>query len=290
MSIKKPKDVNYTQMAMFIDAHAYDEPKTPELEKKLYEYMYHLFYMLACKAKYFIKLEDYENFAHYGATRLYMRYINPKQFQEDSKIDKIVSCLNYIKLIIYGTKTDYQRENFREVINPDVNSEFDPIAYSQRMAGIVQQDYYMGLEEDVVNEINYIGHIVNDVVDDTPYKSDKLMIKNLKISCLLSLLNTITLNNVSVKRLERKKDKKSIITQDVLDKMYDKEKENAIILWHLDDNMTDVVKVLVNKIRNIFCDNVVETKKSYELPDNLMESILMTAFDSSDGENNNEKN
>lgn len=169
MTYKKPKDVSYVQMAIFIDEHIYEENKSPLLEKKLYEYMYHLFYMLACKKRYFIKLEDYDSFANYGATRLYMRYCNPGQFldeeesQEDSpkKLAKIKSCLNYIKQIIYGTKVNYQKENYREVINPDVEDSFDSVAYSQRMANIVQQDYYMGLEEDIVTQISKIGKTID---------------------------------------------------------------------------------------------------------------------------------
>lgn len=239
MSYKKPKDMSYTDMAKFIDAHIYDEDKSPLMEQKLYEYMYQLFYMLACKKRYFIQIDDYDNFAKYGATRLYMRYCSPRQFiDEDSieegekpkKLDKIKSCLNYIKLILYGTKVNYQKENYREVINPDVESSFDPVAYSHRMATIVQQDYYMGIEEDIVTEISKISQKLDSIINETPYKNDKMISKNLKISCLLSFLNSVTLNRTASNRLKRKIESKKLISDDMIDKLYDKEKEDSIIL------------------------------------------------------------
>ena len=299
MSYKKPKDVSYVQMAQFIDKHAYDENKTPLMEQTLFEYMYHLFYMLACKKRYFVQIEDYDNFAKYGATRLYMRYCSPRQFIDDEnledgdkskKLEKIRSCLNYIKLIIYGAKVTYQKENYREVINPEVEDSFDPIAYSHRMATIVQQDYYMGMEEDIVTEISKIGHKLDSIINETPYKSDELTVKNLKISCLLTFLNSVTLNNTAARRLKRKINNKKLISDDMIDKLYTKEKENSVILWHLDDSMKDYVQLLVNKVKNLICSRLKDTQQSYELTDNVMEAILMTAFDAYEGEDRNEEN
>ena len=46
----KPKGVTYTQMAIKIDDMAYSDSCDDEL---LFEYLYHLSFMLAYKAKYF---------------------------------------------------------------------------------------------------------------------------------------------------------------------------------------------------------------------------------------------
>ena len=105
MIYQKPKDVTYTQMAMFIDKHAYDENSTNELNNLIFEYIYHLVEMLAYKAKFFNRYSYYDDFAIYVASSVYLRLKNPKQFEYDNngnpKLKRVKSILNYIKTILY---------------------------------------------------------------------------------------------------------------------------------------------------------------------------------------------
>lgn len=50
MTYKKPAGVTYVQMCMYVDANIYKEQKQENL---LYEYIYHICYMLACKSHFF---------------------------------------------------------------------------------------------------------------------------------------------------------------------------------------------------------------------------------------------
>ena len=73
MMYTKPRDVSYTEMCIYIDEHIYSESYDENL---IFEYLYHITLMLAKKNNYFNKLSDYDNFAIYGATHLFMRLID----------------------------------------------------------------------------------------------------------------------------------------------------------------------------------------------------------------------
>ena len=76
---KKPNNVTYTQMCIWIDANAYKEDCNEEL---LFEYLYHISRMLAYKRRFFDRADYYDDFAIFMATRIFMRLKNKKQFSE----------------------------------------------------------------------------------------------------------------------------------------------------------------------------------------------------------------
>lgn len=44
-------------------------------------------------------------------------------------------------------------------------------------------------------EIEMLPTIVQEVILGTPYRNDKLLVKNLYLSCIINILKNITLNN-----------------------------------------------------------------------------------------------
>ena len=117
----KPKNVSYTDMAIYIDKHIYSGNYDANL---VYEYIYLIIYVLACKAKYFTKYEDYDDFALYMSSRVYMRLIDKRQFEDipgEKKLDKIKSSLNFIKNLLYPIKLDFKKENiFDSVVKDEI--------------------------------------------------------------------------------------------------------------------------------------------------------------------------
>lgn len=83
--------------------------------------------MLARKGKFFHKSQYYDDFAAYLATQLYFRITNPKQFDENSKMQKIKSILNYMKSIIYARKVMFEQEHYSQVVTP--STEEDDVEY-----------------------------------------------------------------------------------------------------------------------------------------------------------------
>ena len=97
MRYKKPRDIRYVDMCIWIDEHAYRENCD---EQKMFEYVYLLSNMLARKRCFFRKEVDYDNFAFYVETETFMRYK-----KQDRK--KIKSILNYLKKVIYPRKVAF---------------------------------------------------------------------------------------------------------------------------------------------------------------------------------------
>lgn len=106
MTYKKPADVTYTDMCIYVDENVYRDDLTEIEQEQIYIYIYHICYMLACKGKYFKTFEDYDNFALYTAAKLYARLIDARQFEDPPKLNKIKSILNYAKNTLYGMKVD----------------------------------------------------------------------------------------------------------------------------------------------------------------------------------------
>lgn len=281
MLYKKPKDVSYTDMAIYIDDHIYNKEKTFTEIDTIYKYMYFLFYMVACKNRYFNNLEDYDQYAIFSANRLYMRYsderqdIDIEQQKSKRKITKIKSVLNYIKCVAYGYKGYYQSYAYRQIYEPQYTKVFDGYLYSLNQKQLIQSGYLNGLDEEVSYSISQVPLLAMKIVEATPYKSDAVIKHNLYISCLLSFINGLTLSN-SNKKLMAKKIENNSLSDEYIIKVYRKEKEKSTILWHLDESFKDYVTILTNKLRYAFCSDVGITRQSFELSDEILESIMMT--------------
>lgn len=282
MTYRKPPGISYVQMCIYIDKNIHNPNKNENL---IYEYIYHICYVLACKGKYFRHFEDYDDFALFAATKVYMRMIDPRQFDpkpDERKLEPVKSVLNYIKLTLYGMKVDYQKQNFNQIIDPSLDERINPEAISNTLKDYVQADYSHGLQEAILEQVISLPSIINDVIDKTPYKKDKLMRKRLYLSCLITFLKSVTLSNANKCKIEKRKEKNNL-TDEFLFKIYQQEKDESATLWHLDSSMRDYIIVLVNIIRKEFSKKIIDTKKSFELPDYIVESILMSAYEKYSG-------
>ena len=275
----KPKNVSYTEMAMFFDKHI----KKPNRDDNLlYEYVYHIVYMLANKSKYFHDYQDYDEFSLYAANKIYMRAIN-----QDKTEKPIKSILNYIKAVIYPLKVDYQKETYDEVINPEVDDRINGERLKNNLHAPILADYREGLMEEVYQQLNYLPKYINEVVQESPYKNDALVARRLYISVLLSFLNGVTLTNQGIEKLKRR-EIKMLDTDNTAIKMLEKEKEISTLLWRLDESLINYVEILTNKVRRKFGRDLIEIKKSHELPEEDLKAIMMSAYNTDQTDNDEE--
>jgi len=275
----KPKNVSYTEMAMFFDKHI----KKPNRDDNLlYEYVYHIVYMLANKSKYFHDYQDYDEFSLYAANKIYMRAIN-----QDKTEKPIKSILNYIKAVIYPLKVDYQKETYDEVINPEVDDRINGERLKNNLHAPILADYREGLMEEVYQQLNYLPKYINEVVQESPYKNDVLIARRLYISVLLSFLNGVTLTNQGIEKLKRR-EIKMLDTDNTAIKMLEKEKEISTLLWRLDESLINYVEILTNKVRRKFGRDLIEIKKSHELPEEDLKAIMMSAYNTDQTDNDEE--
>lgn len=277
----RPAKVRYVDMAIFVDSHIYEENKSEALISQLYQYIYHLCYMLACKGKYFRKYEDYDDFALFAAAKIYLRMTNPRQLLDKADIkylEKIRSVLNYTKLTLHGMKVDYQQENFSQMYpgTPDKNLD----KYAEDLRRSIRDDYKVSLMDEISNQFKLFPNVIKEVISQTPYKKDLVMMKNLYISCVLTFLRAVTLPEEKKLQLEGKKNDAESSNK-TIDKAFTRyyrknNSNNIIVLWHLDDDMLNYVTVLFNKLKKTFCADLLETSDFYEISDTDVDNIMFS--------------
>ena len=263
MTFNKPVDVTYVQMAIIFDKEFYTKDRNDE---KLYSYMYHLIYMLACKKHYFTKWVDYDEFAVFAANILYMRFKN--RFEKNGFIYK--SVLNYIKKTLFPLKIMYQNEAYKEIINPQINNEAVK-GVKAALYESVQADYNKDIDDVVTLDLQDITNIIKEQVYTLPFKNDKILCYNLYMSSLLTFLSNITIDNELLAKLERTKQHKIIAKLASY-------KNEPCILWHLDESYDGFVKLILNKSRADMTKRINATKQQFTLPDDVIENILTTAY------------
>lgn len=256
----KPKNVTYTQMAMFIDEHAYDEDTSNEQNNLIFEYLFHLVEMLAYKAKFFQKYQYYEDFALYVASSVYLRLKNPRQFKYDEngqpKLKRIKSILNYIKTILYPKKVDFEQEHydqtFSKVDDTELNSDIG-IGYTFADSLIDSLDQ--------LSKVNFklclkdITNTIRSYVYNLPFKNDKVFINNLYLSCLLTFLSSITPKSSDLERISKLKlaSHREVEIDELLEDSFTVE---DVIVFHLDNKYRKYIYLLTKEIKHLIANDL----------------------------------
>lgn len=260
--LNKAKNI-YARMAIVFDYEFYEDERN---DTKLYQYLYFIFYMLACKKMYFPnKFDDYDGYALYASREIYMRAI---KFQKRGV--RIKSILNYVKAVLYSMKVNYQNETFRTVINPKV-VPFDSDSYHDRLKANIQADYDKGKSEEVIMALGMMPRAIMAAVDGTPYAADALMRDRLYKSCLLSFVNGITLPNKYSEKVKSMDENKVI-------RLLNKEAACDPILIGLDADMADYVSLLCRKAKKTVIKAVTEASRGFDLDDSYVDAIIQDLF------------
>lgn len=274
MTYPKPPGITYTDMAIWIDEHAYLNDKDDE---QLYKYLYHLSLMLANQSGYYSKAEDYDQFALFSATRLYLRLNNQKQFELNDdgtpKMKQIKSILNYIKKVIYPYKVDF--EMGFNIENKDVDTihvgSFDLGSHMIEEASLFDQLSFSF-------SIEGISSIVKAHLKKIPYKQHSAEWVNIYISCMLSLLDSITLSNYQLKEFKKLKFPK----YENLDRLYTELRYKEPILFHVDKSMSNYIRVLVNELRHVIAAEISWKGDCYIPADVTMKNLICTSLELED--------
>ena len=265
---RKPHDVTYTQMCIWIDNNIYNDDCNDSLA---FEYLYHITRMLAYKRHFFEKAEYYDDFAIYCATRIFMRLKDKRQFDSNEKLTKIKSVLNYAKSILYATKVSFEGEVFAQNY---VKNEDDIIDFSFHSSLIdTLNSLHISNFKSCLDDIsNTIKKFINTIPSDS-----NLYRQRVYTSCILSLLNSITLSEKNKSRLIQLRNCGKL-TQENVYKLYKKERDDCVILYHLDDTKKDYIKVLVNEIRHLIADDLSGILNEYVDYESNIKSILISSI------------
>ena len=281
MIFKKPKDVRYVDMCIYIDEKLKQQNISEEESSLIYEYLYHIIYMLSVKNKYFNKEVYYDEFAITLATDVFHRlFTNPKLNELDEngqpKLTKIKGCLNYIKAILYGRKVTFEQQNYSqkyidmEYINSDVScTNITSYSYSRD-----NMQFNLGLDMSMYLD-TLSKTIKHFLYTNSPYKKDKLLMKNIYIRCMISILKSLlfTINDEEgIKNKYTKPDAKFRY----LCKEYKQNRDNCVTLYHLPHKYKDYITLLVRQLYTLIGKDIQELcSTSISIPEDVLMNILL---------------
>lgn len=260
----KPRDKSYTEMFIYIDEHFYEEDSDKNL---MFEYMFHLAKMFAGKFRAKLKTNNVDDFAIFLATRVYFRYINPKQYQynEDgtAKMAKVKSVKNYMETVFMPVKIDYDKINTPTL--SDENSAFESSARLLRDTlidnsdEIEYMDWYLSLDS--------IVEVVKTGLTGIIYK-DYIEYNYIYISCLLTLLDMMTLP------IDALEDNKEYSDVQIVKKYSKNIKDSKVILYNLPESMANYILTLVNRAKYILSTELSSRGNSYIDNDSVIDNVL----------------
>ena len=170
----RPADMKITDMCKFVDENFERLIKEPdrELEDTIVKYLFFIIESLAKTLRYFNNSEDYEDFSLFLTSEMFLimrkRIERAGEVTSNGKvIEPIKSCLNYIKMILYPYKVQYQQGNYSDVLH-DVNIA-DPESLQETMRENVRQQY----RPDLTDTIQEIMENAGELEKRSPY--DKLV-------------------------------------------------------------------------------------------------------------------
>ena len=260
---KKPSNLRYTELCMFVDENVpkiVNPGENPELENTIYNYLWLLAKALAIKKCMFTDFQDYDGYAFYAANRLFFalrkNQLNQGKTIKGKLIRPIKSCLNYTKALLYPMKIEYQRETFKEIIEEEfVSNKFDSFAYKERLKssardqnGVTRQ-FKKYLQEALSNN----GVILEDILQKSPFRPGTAEYQNLKI--------TILFNSILILKNNKKLDVPN----------------QNLILWHLPKSMSNYAKILLKEFFTELKLEIMDCFKEADLSDFDLENILDSA-------------
>lgn len=284
MLYKKDPKLKYTDMCIYIDNHIYTDDYDEEL---VFSYLYQLSYVLAMKKHFFTNIADYDNYAIYCAGVLFKRLKNPKQFLPDTdtkKIPKIKSILNYIKRIMYPLKVNYQQDNFQQSFDIDVKSE-EGITLRETLVDKARGSCFELLDVEVECCLGQITNTIKDFTNQLPYCNDKIMSKNIYISCLLTFLKSIVWNTSNNDRLISRQER-SLSLDSLINTIYENELKTSLTLYHLPNSMSEYIKVLTNRIKKLISKDIMDLIQYRQPSDDVIKTIIASTLEDFGGDDN----
>jgi hypothetical protein len=262
MLFKKPSNLKYTEICIFIDENI---PKIanpgeyPEIENQVYNYLWLLVKALAIKKCMFNNFNDYDGYATHSANRLFFalrkNYLNQGKVIKGKVIRPIKSCLNYTKALLYPMKVEYQNEAFKEIITEEfVSKKFDSFMYKEKLKAEANtaQGTTDRFRTFVKSSLGSIDALLDKVLKNSLFVTNPTIYRKLKISLLLNALNSLKIK----KRLDSELP--------------------TIIVWKLPKSMGGYIRVLLKEFYTELKLEILECHSAVNIDDNVLEKLLVS--------------
>lgn len=272
LTYMKPKELKYTDLAIWIDNNVYSG--TFDVET-CYKYLYLLCAMLTAHLGFFRCEKDLDEFSLFVASGLYNRLTNKKQFETKPdgtpKMEKITSILNYMKNVLPRYKYD-----FDIVINGMPTDKNVEVITTPTFAfdAYVGENTYIYETLDPSFSFQGLSGIVKRHLKKIPYKKHSAEWENIYISCLLTLLNTVTLDQQQQQKLKTTVRNRRFL----LDNLYKDLRHQDPILYHLPDSYKNYILTLVNELRDVIAAEVSWSGDTHINCESSVENLLLYSY------------
>lgn len=269
MIYPKPKKLKYTDMAKFFDKNFWSD--NPD-EVTCYKYLYLIFDMLAHTKDMFKLNRDYENFSLFAATTIYMRFLKRKRNGKE----KIKSVLNYAKFVTKHLRVMYLEQEYSSSIINCVKegAKVDISQMKEYLRAPVRNQYNSQIEDSMRESFKELPQIITEVVSTTPYKKNKIVTRNIELSCIMTLFKSFIIDDKLMGKVSNNQQNNKV------ESIFSEARKNSVTLFRLDEDMRDTITLLCNKIRKKFSERLMNVIQENTIQDDVVDSILTTAWDS----------
>lgn len=257
---KKDPGMKYTDMCIYIDENMSKLAvlgEYPDVEDKIYNYLWLLVKALAIKKCMFTNFQDYDPFAFHAANRLFFalhkNQLNEGKIIKGKLIKPIKSCLNYTKALLYPMKVEYQQESFREIFSEEfVSKKFDAFSYREQLKNDARdsQGTTKIFWEYVQEELYGSGHILNSVLEKSPFNKRSIEYKKVRLSIILNCIYILKTKNK--------------LDPDI----------QTVILWKLPKSMSNYIKILLREFFTALKLSIMECANAVSIDDRMLEAII----------------
>lgn len=262
MTFKKPTNITYTQMCIYIDDNIYNGTYD---ENTVYTYLYLLTHMLAKKMKYFEHEQDCDEFSLYMASRLFLRLTN-------SNKSPIKSILNYLKHIIGVQKLTWE-EKYRTPFNKEGNQIFYFDTHNIANSLVDETSIYDYISYDTI--LNSLDAIIMNHLKKVPFKKESPEWYNIYLSVILTLIDSFTPNKEQLASINDTTEGRK---EHLLNNVYTHLRNKNPILFHLDSSMKPYIKVLVMEIRHAIAAEFSQEVQHYISSEDIMKNLLVNEY------------
>ena len=99
---------------------------------------------------------------------------------------------------------------------------------------------------------------------------------------MLTFVKNITLPNKLLNKIEVDSSTNTSNNQNKKIKYYNKYKPDEVVLWHLPEHMNDYIQIWYRKAKRIITDEIADQRSRMNLTDEVVDSIMNTAFSTYD--------
>ena len=262
---KKPANMKFTDMCIYVDANIEkiaDAGKYPEVEDRVYNWLWLLVKALAIKKHMFESFQDYDPYCFYAAERLFFalrkNYLNQGKTIKGKEIRPIKSCLNYTKKLLYPMKIEYQRQSYQTVISEEwVSKKFDSFQFKEQLKDDARESHQVSKNflKYAKDALTNSSAIIDSVLTKSPFSKKSADYQRIKITLLLNCYFSL-------------KNKKKLDFN-----------PTTIVLWRLPKSMANYIRVLLREFYTELKREIMNCYEITNIDDYMLEKIISVQGD-----------